>query len=259
MLKIKHVLFITSSLLFINSAFAEQCNIDINYGVVITDDQIRILDQGKTYLQINGPQQLFVNGKEITLSKKQSNSINNFTIALRKEVPNIVSIAIKGIDISLKAGNQIIAGLTGQNSAAHQNFQKHLEEFQWNLRKRYNHSDDGFYLAPQNLKSFSDVFTGEFKQEIENILIESLAPSMSTINETSSNSDTIDNKQDLESLKNKIRKINENLVFDISSTIKTITSKTSVICLNIQALDEIENTINQEIVELNQFNLIEKN
>jgi len=257
MLKIKSILFVLASFSITNNALAQQCDINLNYGVVINNDHIRILDSGKTYLQINGSQQLFVSGKEIPLSNEQASLISDFSSGIRTDVPKIVSIAIKGIDISLKAGNQIIAGLTGQNSAAHQNFQKHLEEFQWSLLKRYNQSDDSFYLAPQNLKNFGELFAGEFEQEIENILLESLEPSMSTIYDASSNSDIINNKQDLDTLKNKIENINENLGFTITSTIKKISSKTSIICQNIHALNEIENTLNKEIVELKQFNLIE--
>ena len=117
MLKIKPLLFVLTSFSLANNALAnnallaQQCDINLNYGVVINNDHIRILDNGKTYLQINGSQQLFVNGKEIPLSNEQASLISDFSSGLRTDVPKIVSIAIKGIDISLKAGNQIIAGL----------------------------------------------------------------------------------------------------------------------------------------------------
>ena len=127
-----------------------------------------------TYVQIKNENQLCVQGKEVKLTPRQTQLVTQYTTEIRQQVPQIVEIAIGGVDIGLKAVNQVIAGVTGENSASHQKIQKHFDELQWRLRKRFNHSDQNYYIAPQDFAAFEDIFAGQFEHEIESIVTESI-------------------------------------------------------------------------------------
>ena len=55
--------FIARSLLiasiFTGTVQAQQCDINFSHGVIIDPAHIRIVNQGQTYIQVNGPHQLF--------------------------------------------------------------------------------------------------------------------------------------------------------------------------------------------------------
>ena len=117
------LLFFTLYFVASFNSLAKQCSVNLNYGVIIDPSHIRIIDHGKTIIQINGSSQLFVEGREITLNTEQQELINDFASGIRTQIPAIVSIAIEGVDIGLKAVNKVIGGLTGENSASQQKVQ----------------------------------------------------------------------------------------------------------------------------------------
>lgn len=48
-----------------------KCDVELNYGLVVTNDQIRIIDNSRTVYQINNDDQLIVQGQWISLSVQQ--------------------------------------------------------------------------------------------------------------------------------------------------------------------------------------------
>jgi len=240
---------------------AYQCNIHLNYGVVIDPLHIRILDHGKTYVQINDDNQLFVSGKEIKLTAEQKTLVTQYTQGIRKQIPEIVSIAIEGLDVGLKAVNKVIAGLTGENSASHQKLQKRFSELQWRLRKRFNHSDNNYYIASQDFDDFDEIFAGQFENEIEAIVSDSIGTILMAVGEAmaNKNEEQESSEQRVNTFDQKFSSIGEELELKIGSKANAIETKTSEICLQLKKLSKIEHQLMQSISALNNFELIQAN
>jgi len=244
--------------LFIAPSHAEQCDINLNYGIVIDPGHVRIIDEDKTYLQINGNDQLFVNGKEITLTNKQKELVTRYTLGIREQIPSIVSIAIEGVDIGFKAVNKVISGITGENSASHQKLQKHFDELQWRLRKRFNQSDESFYIAPQGFDDLEQIFADEFEQEIEAIVTESLGTILIAVGEAITNSNSKNNEQPESPFKERMASIAEEFELEVGDKIDALKSKAENFCTKLAELDDIENQLNREVKALSLYNLIQR-
>ena len=171
---LKSSFFALALMPFYQQAYAQQCSINLNYGVIIDPKHIRIVEKAKTQVQINNAEQLFIGGREIPLSSEQKQLLSSFSLGIRQQVPEIVSIAIEGVDIGLKAVNEVVAGLTGENSASQQKVQAKFEELKWRIRARFNQSANNYYIAPQDLNNLDEIFTGEFEQEIEAMISTSI-------------------------------------------------------------------------------------
>ena len=65
---LKSSLFALTLMPFYQQAYAQQCSINLNYGVIIDPKHIRIVEKAKTQVQINNADQLFIRGREIPLS-----------------------------------------------------------------------------------------------------------------------------------------------------------------------------------------------
>jgi len=243
------------------TSYAQNCSVNFNYGIVIDPKNIRMLDQGMTYIQINQDQQLFVRGREITLSTAQQKQLEHYSIGIREQIPEIVSIAIEGVDIALKAVNKVISGLTGENSATHQKIQEKFEEIKWRIRARFNHSNQNYYLASQDLDDFDDLLSGEFEQEIEEIITESVGTILMAVGESILNSnknDTLSNSEErVTTFDQKMKHIGKNLKIDVDSSITALESKAEQFCLSLVELNKVEAQLQQTIPELKNYNLIE--
>lgn len=240
-------------------ANAQQCDINFNYGVIIDPAHLRIVNQGQTYVQINGQHQLFVNGREIELSNEQKAQLNEYAQGIRSQVPAIVSIAIEGVELGLKAVNKVISSLTGENSASHQQFQDKFDEMKWRLRARFNHSDESYYIAPQDFDDFDEIFAGEFESEIEAIVSDSVGSILIAVGEAMTHKEEQSTEQRVETFDQRIETMGNNIKLDISKQANALEKKAEIICSVLMKLDDIENKLQLEIPALAEFNLIETN
>ncbi len=253
--------FVLLALIYCNSAFAKQCSVNFNYGIVIDPSHIRMLDHGKTYVQINHDQQLFINGREIQLTLEQQTLINDYAVGIRTQIPEIVSIALEGVDIGLKAVNKVIGGLTGENSAAHQKVQQRFEEIKMRIYKRFNHSDENYYLARQDFDNFDELFSGEFEQELEEIISASVGTILMAVGEamlTTDNSELSSEQRSL-SLDQRMDSMGKELELEVVSQTNALEHKAEKFCQSLIELNKIEDQLQKSIVELETFNLLETN
>ncbi|OKY24982.1 MULTISPECIES: DUF2884 family protein [Thalassotalea] len=248
--------------IFLSSFFtfnvnASKCDINFQHGIIIDPSHIRILERDITIVQINNDEQLFVKGREIPLTDKQRLLISEYSQGIRFQIPEIVSIAIEGVDVGLKAVNKVIAGVTGENSASHQKLQKRFDEMQWRLRKRFNHSDESYYIAPQDFDDFSEIFAGEFEQEIETLVTESIGTILLAVGEAMTNKPQGTGESRVQTFDERMETMGEELELEMSAKVTSIENKAMVFCEKLKSLDEIETKLTENIHPLAFFNLIQ--
>lgn len=253
--------FIVIVCLFCNVALAKQCSVNFNYGIIIDPSHIRMLDHGKTYVQINNDKQLFISGREIRLTLKQQSLINDYALGIRTQVPEIVSIALEGVDIGLKAVNKVIGGLTGENSASHQKIQQRFDEIKTRIHMRFNHSDQNYYLARQDFDNFDELFSGEFEQELEEIISASVGTILMAVGEamiTTDNSE-LSAEQRTQNLEQRMKSMGKDLELEVVSQTNALENKAEKFCQSLIELNKTEDKLRQNITELGTFNLLETN
>ncbi|WDE06601.1 DUF2884 family protein [Thalassomonas viridans] len=256
------------------AANAAPCNININHGIVINPKHIRVLDHDRTILQINTPRQLFIGGREVQLSEQQQLLLGQYSSGIRKQVPEIVSIAIDGLEVSLKAVNKVIAGLTGENSAAHQKIQEKFRAVQVRLHKRFRHSEQNYFIAPQDFENFDDLFTGDFELELEQVISTSVGNLLNQVEQVISSQGealprqsnkpqgeqrpTMSSELKIKSLDKYLAPFSQELKQEMGHHTSILNEKTKQFCQGLIKLNQIEQELKQQIPQLNQFALINK-
>ncbi len=253
------VIFTVLFSVYIPRVFAQQCSINLNYQVIIDPKHIRIVDNGQTKVQINGISQLFIEGREILLGIDQEAALEEFSSGVRQHFPKIVSITIEGADIVLKAINEMIGGLTGENSVSQQKFQAKLDELKWRIRARFNQSANNYFIAPQYFNDFDKIFVGELEQEIEKSVGTIFKVFGKSILNDAENSERDPTDNLISIFNEQIEGMSEELKEEVDQRFKSLEKKTSVFCHQLLELDEIENNLQGAIKQLNQYNLIKKN
>ena len=248
--------------LLINSpkVLAQQCSIHFNYGVIIHPKHIRIVDNGQTQIQINGSEQLFIKGRKHLLSEEQKKLLKQFSIGLREQLPAIVSIATEGVDIGLKAVNEVIGGLTGENSASQQKVQIKFDELKWRTRARFNQSADNYYIAPQDFNDLDGILAGQFEKEIEDIVTTSIGTILSAVGESmlkDNRNGEYGSEERISSFDERLSNLSEGLDLDVSRRAKALDKKATTFCLQLNKLNKIESQLHQAVPALKNYNLIE--
>ncbi len=240
-------------------ASAQQCSINLNYGVIIDPKHIRIVEKGQTQVQINKAAQLFIRGTEVSLTDEQQILLTNFSTGIRQQVPEIVSIAIEGADIGLKAVNKVVAGLTGENSASQQKVQAKFDELKWRIRARFNQSANNYYIAPQDLNDFDEMFTGEFEQEIEAMISTSIGSILEAVGQsmlTDSNESEYGGEARITTFDDRLTSISKGLELEVSERAKALDEKVALFCQQLTHLNSIEAQLHQAIPTLKDTTLL---
>lgn len=246
--------------LFAQVSYAQQCSIHLNYGVIIDPNNIRIVEKSKTQLQINESKQLFIGGREIILSSQQTKLLETFSLGIRQQIPEIVSIAIEGVDVSFKAVNQLVVGLTGENSEEQQKIRTKFEELKWRIRARFNQSTNNYYIAPQDLTDFDEILTGEFEQEIESMISGSIGTILETVGQSllsDNNSNEYGSEVRVNTLDPKLTNMNKDFILTKNHKAKALDDRISLFCKQLKKLNEIEDKLHIAIPEISGFNIIE--
>lgn len=259
-LRFMHFSLVIALLAFSQQVFAQQCSINLNYGVIIDPKHIRIIEKGQTKVQINNTSQLFIKGIEQPLSHEQQELLVQFSSGIRQQIPEIVSIAIEGVDIGLKAVNEVVAGLTGENSASQQKVQAKFDELKWRIRARFNQSANNYYIAPQDLNDFDEMFTGEFEQEIEAMISTSIGTILEAVGQSMLKEDSsgeYGGETRITTFDKRLTSISKGLELEVTERAKALDKKAARFCLALIELETIETELQQAIPALQKYNLIE--
>ncbi|XPF94110.1 DUF2884 family protein [Colwellia sp. RE-S-Sl-9] len=243
------------------SVYAE-CNVSFKYGVVIDPIHVRLRQENQTYIQITRDQQLFVSGRETILTNKQKELLKRYSRSLREQIPQIISIAIEGVDVGLEAVNKAIGGLSSKDSESHRLFQKRFNDMQWNLRNRFNHSDESYYVAPQSFNDFDEIFSGQFEKEIEHVVTQSLGSILMAVGDAivERTGKEQDRKKDNKNIiiNNEMTSLEKELMSELSTQTHALDQKARVFCSNLRQLDLLEEELRSNIPSLHLLDLIGK-
>ena len=97
-----------------------KCDVDLKYGLVVNDRQIRVIDESRTLYQINGMQQLIVMGNIIELDETQQKELESISKGYHYVVPKMIILATEGVELAVETVEHVYQGL----GTDHQSYDK---------------------------------------------------------------------------------------------------------------------------------------
>ncbi|WP_199608854.1 DUF2884 family protein [Flocculibacter collagenilyticus] len=238
---------------FPSMALAGKCDVRLNYGLLINNDHIRVMVKDRTQLQINNDKQLFIKGEWIHLNEEDTEVLKQFSLGLRREVPEIVNIAMEGVDIGLRAIDYVVKGLSGGQSGA--GIDEHFKEIKFKLKKKFNRTGEHFYIAPQGLDEVADFFEDELGEEIKNIVTRSLGSIMVAVGEA-----VKADRNSLESrttdLSENMDRINDDIARSLQAKSRLLEKKAEQFCWRLKELDKYETKLQDHVPNLKSFDIV---
>ncbi|MBD1582060.1 YggN family protein [Pseudoalteromonas sp. S16_S37] len=154
------------------SALAKnKCDVELSHGLIITDSEIRIVDNGQTRVQINNDNQLLIRGYWIELSEQDTIVLREYATGIRDTVPELVSLATDGVNLGLSAIEQVVEGMSDKEPEV---LKTQLQYVERALMDKFKRGDDFFFIAPQSLSKIDDFFTKEISKKIHSAVHGSL-------------------------------------------------------------------------------------
>ena len=232
---------------------AAECEMAFAHGILIAPDHIRILQNNRTHVQINNDQQLFIRGEVISLTAEDVVLLQQYSRDLRKFVPEIVSIAVDGVELGLSSIEAMFTGIGSKSQQAEWRELVRETTFQW--MSRFVRTNEHFYLAPQSLNELDYFLHGELKPQLDSLARHTVGAVWGALRDalrhSDSNFERSDN-QEWQSVGHLVDKIN----LGLDAKAVELEEKSALFCQRMQELDEVEQQLQQRLPALKDYDVV---
>jgi hypothetical protein len=211
------------------------------------------LQNNRTHVQINNDQQLFIRGELISLTAEDVVLLQQYSRDLRKFVPEIVSIAVDGVELGLSSIEAMFTGIGSKSQQAEWRELVRETTFQW--MSRFVRTNEHFYLAPQSLNELDYFLHGELKPQLDSLARHTVGAVWGALRDalrhSDSNFERSDN-QEWQSVGHLVDKIN----LGLDAKAVELEEKSALFCQRMQELDEVEQQLQQRLPALKDYDVV---
>lgn len=231
------------------------CEVALQYGLVLDDKQIRVLDHGRTVYQINGDSQLMVGGNWIELAQpEQQKQLADLSNGLHMVVPKMILLANEGVALAVETVEQVYSGLMGDDHKSQEKLQKSLARVQKSVREKFIHANNTYYMGPGRLENVDDFIDRELEEQIGQAISTSVGGILSAIGGLVTSEQSTEQK--VEELASKLESVGSDIEQNVAPKAQSLKDKAKWFCKKFKALDKVEEQLRQSVPELNPYDIL---
>ncbi|MCB5225769.1 YggN family protein [Alishewanella sp. 16-MA] len=223
------------------------------YGVLISPEHIRMMQNNRTHVQINHDQQLFVRGELQTLSEEEQRLLQQYAEGLRKFVPEIVSLAVDGVEVGLSSIEAMLAGVGSQSQQ--DEWRALIRETTFQFLSRFVRSGDHFYLAPQSLNELDNFLNRELKPQLTSLARRTVGAVWGALRDALRQSDNNFERAETQDWQS-VNQLMEKITLGMDEKMVELEAKSALFCQRMRELDHIESKLQKRIASLAQFDVV---
>lgn len=244
------------SILFSIEAHAElKCDVDLQFGIVVNERQIRVIDESRTIYQINDANQLIVKGEWLTLSPEQQKKLHKLANGIHYVVPKMITLATEGVELAVGTVEHVYVGLVGEDHKTYDKIQSSLQRVQRKIKEKFVHAGDNFYIGPGSLENVDDFVDRELEEQLEQAINTSLGGVLSAIGGLSSGGNA-ETEQQIQELSERIEVMGQEYERQVGSHSDSLRMKAKWFCNKMHYLDNIEEKLRESVPELQKYDVI---
>lgn len=222
-------------------------------GLLIAPEHIRVMDMGRTRVQINNDSELFIYGELIELTDAEREMVREFSHGLRRELPEIVTIAMDSMEIGFDALNKMIRGISGTDRA--KGIEEHFSMLKWGLLEKFARSGDNFYIAPQALNELDDFFEQELAEEINKVVTDALNIMLGAMGEAFRQSEGAIEGQYVD-LGERVDLLSKDVELSLKVNADRLAQQAEAFCQRFETLDKVESRLQKQIPQLRKYDIL---
>ncbi len=232
---------------------AAECDMAFVHGIIIAPDHIRILQNNRTHVQINADRQLFIRGEWIELTEQDTLLLQQYSQDLRKFVPEIVSIAVDGVELGLSSVEAMFTGLGSKAQQAEWRELVRETTFQW--MSRFVRTNEHFYLAPQSLNELDYFLNNELKPQLNNLARHTVGAVWGALRDALRHSDTNFERSDSQEWQT-VGQLVDRINLGLDAKAVEMEAKSALFCQRMQELDQVEQRLQQGVSALKPYDVL---
>ncbi len=231
-----------------------KCNIDFNYGVVVNNSHIRVLEESRTVLQINNRKQLFVGGELVTLNNEQAVLLKKYSEGLHYVVPKMIILATEGIDLAIDTIDQVYQGIVGVDHGSYEKLHSALDRAKGQVRDKFRYASNHYFIGPGSLEQVDDFVDLQIEEQLGEAISTSLGGILSAI--SGLNSGDGDTEERMRALSERLEQMSVELDDDVGSRAENLRDKAKWFCKKVEQLNGLEEKLRSSVPQLKKYDII---
>jgi predicted butyrate kinase (DUF1464 family) len=237
------------------SAHADlNCQVDLQYGLVVNDTQIRVIDESQTLYQINNNDQLIVGGQWLELDEFQQQKLKELSEGLHYVVPKMILLASEGVELAIETVEQVYLGLVGNEHDSYDKLQVAMERVKKKVKYKFIHANDNYYIGPGRLENVNDLVDRELEEQLEEAINTSLGGILSAIGRLASSEASTERK--MEDLSQRLEVMGEEIEKQVAPKADSLKQKAIWFCNKFNSINAIEEELRDSVAALQPYNVI---
>lgn len=231
-----------------------RCDVDLAYGVIVNGERLRVVDHSRTLYQINGGEQLIVQGNLIPLTPEQKRELKKLFDGLQYSVPRLVLLASEGVELAIDTVEQVYLGLVGQEHSSTQRLQRALKRVRKKVNMKFFHASDNYFIGPGRLERMDELVDSDIEAKLEAAIQTSVGGVLSAIGGLQTDNPASAAK--LAALSERLGDLGVNLGNEVGPQADTLKQKAAWFCKEIKQLNQAEEALRNSVPAMQPFNLI---
>ncbi|RPA38365.1 YggN family protein [Shewanella frigidimarina] len=229
----------------------EKCNVTLNYDVTVEPKKLQISDNGAEKYRVE-LDQLYVDGKKVTLNAKQQTLLTQYSDELSRQVPEVIDLVGDVVVMASQAVNMALTPIFGDATGSQ------IDKLMTGIQKRIDtmayQQGDKFYLGSTE-SSIEHAFNEEFEQEIEQMVTNSMGSLMMTLGSQIMSSEGGSFEEKMNTFSQKMDNVGKDIEQQLESQSQGLEQRADKICDNFEGLLVLESQVRKDIPELAPYTL----
>lgn len=231
------------------------CHADFNYSIVVKENQIRVIGDSITLLQINNDSQLFVEGTWIKLDEAQTRLLTEYATGLHKIIPQMTVLGAEGVDLAIETIESVFIGLVGEDSESFDKLKTSMDRVRYRVHEKFKYTNEYYYIGEGSLEDVDDYVDSQLEKELEKAISTSIGGILSAVGGLNGNNSEVTSDK-LHALFARLQNMEGDLQQDMPSKVSGLKSKAKWFCQKLIELNKIEEQLRKSIPQLADYDII---
>jgi len=246
-------LLLVSTLLLSSTAYAHQsCEVDINGGINVKQDEILFSKNKSTRYRISKDENLYIGGRQVDLNSEQQALVINYSHKIRATVPEVRELALNAVDLAMDGVSLAFNELLGEGNNVTTTLTEELSTVRDEVENHFD-SESGFYVGEDGF-SESNSFDKEFENKIESAVEGAIESSMGSLL-MAVGKEMMLSGGDMEAFETRMEGFGERIEAEMEARGEHIEQQAEQLCQTVLEINELEDELIQQVDGLAGVNI----
>lgn len=225
----------------------QSCNVNLEHSVKVTPQYIQVLNDQQSLYRITSDSELFIDGKEISLTPRQQELVEQYHALIQELAPQVAELVTQGLALANEAITTLFSEIFGDDQKMQQKLQIISDKFEQRLAPLINQQEGEYYLSKEHVDAAGDDLGEELEQEVKQLMKDSAGQMLMFIGKMMMMEDG-----DLNGFEQRMEQFGR----DMELKGQNIEQQANQMCAQLEQLESLETELQQSIPQLADYDLV---